>query len=193
MPFGLTNAPAVFQRLIQKVLEGLNPDDGSGFIMAYIDDNLVYSHTLEEHLDHLRKVIARLRSANLKLKPSKCRFMQSKVEYLGHIITASGLKPSPHLTNAVREFPRPSNTHEVRRFLGMSSYYRRFNCNFAKIAQPLHKLTCKGAVFEWSTECKEAFNLLKKRLATPPMLAFPSFDSDFTLETDASIQGLGAI
>ena len=119
--------------------------------------------------------------------------MRPEVEYLGHVITASGLKPSPHLTNAVLEFPRPSNTHELRRFLGMSSYYRRFIHNFARIAQPLHQLTCKGATFEWSTECEEAFKSLKERLATPPVLAFPPFDSDFTLETDASILGLGAI
>ena len=107
MPFGLTNAPAVFQRLIQKVLEGLNPEDGNGFVAAYIDDILVYSRTLEEHLDHLQEVIARLHSANFKLKPSKCEFVRPKVEYLGHVITANGLKTSSRLTSAVLEFPRP--------------------------------------------------------------------------------------
>ena len=193
MPFGLTNAPAVFQRLIQKVLGGLNPEDGNGFVTAYIDDILVYSRTLEDHLSHLQKVIARLRSANLKLKPSKCEFVQAEVEYLGHIITPSGLKTSPRLTSAVLKFPRPGNVREVWRFLGMSSYYRWFICNFARIAQPLHNLTCKGASFEWSTECEEAFKSLKEQLVTPPVLAFPSFDIDFTFETDASIQGLGAI
>ena len=150
MPFGLTNALAAFQKLIQKVLEGLNPEDGNDFVIAYIDDILVYSHTLEGHLDHLQNVIARLCSANLRLKPSKCKFVQAEVEYLGHVITPSGLKTS--LTSAVLDFPQPINVHEVRRFLGISSYYRRFICNFAKIAQPLHHLTCKGASFEWSTE-----------------------------------------
>ena len=120
------------------------------------------------HLDHLQKVIAHLCSANLKLKPSKCKFVRPDVEYLGHVITTSGLKTSPRLTNAVLEFPQPSNLHEVRRFLGMLSYYRRFIRNFAKIAQPLHDLMCKGATFEWSTGCEEAFKLLKERLATPP-------------------------
>ena len=183
----------MFQRLIQKVLEGLNPDDGTGFVAAYIDDILVYSQTLEEHLDHLRRVIARLRSANLKLKPSKCNFIRPEVEYLGHVITAGGLKTNPRLTNAVLEFPRPSSVHDVRRFLGMSSYYRRFIRNFSKIAQPLHSLTQKGTHFEWTAECDEAFKSLKERLATPPVLAFPSFDDDFTLETDASVLGLGVI
>ena len=101
MPFSLTNAPAVFQRLIQKVLDGLNPDDGNGFVTAYIDDIPVYSCTLEEHLDHLQKVIAHLRSVNLKLKSSKCEFVWPEVKYLGHVITASGLKTSPCLTQCL--------------------------------------------------------------------------------------------
>ena len=167
------------------MLEGLNPEDGNRFVTAYIDDILAYSRTLEGHLDHLQKVITHLCSANLRLKPSKCKFVQAQVEYLGHIITPSRLKTSPRLTSAVLEFPRPSNVHEVRRYLGMSSYYRRFICNFAKIAQSLHNLTCKGASFEWSAKCEEAFKLLKEQLATPLVLAFPSFDVDFTLETDA--------
>ena len=101
MPFGLTNAPAAFQRLIQEVLEGLNPEDGNGFVTAYIDDILIYSRTLEGYLDHLKKVIARLRSTNLRLKPSKCKFVQAEVEYLGHVITPSRLKTIPCLTSAV--------------------------------------------------------------------------------------------
>ena len=120
MPFGLTYAPAVFQRLIEKVLEGLNPEDGNEFVTAYKDDILVYSHTLGEHPRPLAKAYCSLAFANLKLKSSKCKFVRSEVEYLSRTITTSGLKPSPHLTNAVSEFPQPSNTCEVRRFLGMS-------------------------------------------------------------------------
>lgn len=106
MPFGLTtNAPAVFQRLIHKVLEGLDPEDGNTFVTTYLDDILVYSRTLEEHLANLQKVISRLRAANFKLKPSKCEFVRPEVEYLKHIITASGLRASPRVTNAVLEFP----------------------------------------------------------------------------------------
>ena len=136
MPFGLTNAPAVFQRLMQKVLNGLNPDDGKQFVAAYLDDILIFSETLQDHLTHLRKVIDRQKSANLKLKPAKCMFVRKEGEYLGHIITANGLKPNPRITDAVRNFPTPENVQGVRRFLGMASYYRRFIAGCAKIAQP---------------------------------------------------------
>ena len=125
-------------------MEGLNPEDGNGFATAYIDDILVYSRTLKEHLGHCTLAF---------------EFVRPKVEYLSHIITASGLKTSPRLprlTNAVLEFLQPSNVHG---FLGMSSYYRRFIQNFA---QPLHDLMCKGATFEWSTRREEAFKLLKE-------------------------------
>ena len=126
MLFGLTNAPAVFQRLIQKVLAGLNPRDGKDFVAAYLDDILIFSHTLEDHLAHLRKVIDRLKAVNLKPKPTKCKFVRKEVEYLGHLITAEGLRPNVRLTEAVQNFPRPENVQGVRRFLGMTSYYRRF-------------------------------------------------------------------
>ena len=104
MPFGLTNAPAVFQKLIQQVLTGLNPEDGNDFVTAYIDDILIFSPTLHEHLEHLRKVIERLQDANLKLKPTKCKFAKGGVDYLGHVITVTGLKTNPRLTDAVQEF-----------------------------------------------------------------------------------------
>ena len=193
MPFGLTNAPAVFQRLMQKVLNGLNPDDGKQFVAAYLDDILIFSETLQDHLTHLRKVIDRLKSANLKLKPAKCMFVRKEVEYLGHIITANGLKPNPRITDAVRNFPTPENVQGVRRFLGMSSYYRRFIAGFAKIAQPLHRLTAKDVPFDWSSDCETAFSTLKDKLVSPPVLAYRRFDEAFTLETDASIRGLGAV
>ena len=193
MPFGLTNAPAVFQRLMQRVISGLNPDGGTAFVAAYLDDILVFSKTLPEHLDHLKTVISRLRSVDLKLKPSKCKFVCKEVEYLGHVITSSGLRPNARLTEAVRNFPRPENVGAVRRFLGLASYYRRFIQDFAKIACPLHGLTVKDAPFDWTPEREVAFTTLKAKLITSPVLAYPSFDKDFTLETDASIQGLGAV
>ena len=193
MPFGLMNAPAVFQRLMQQVLAGLNPEDGNPFVSVYIDDILVFSSTFEEHLDHLRRVIGRLREANLRLKPTKCLFVRDEVEHLGHSLTRQGLMPNQRLTVAVQEFPKPKNLHDVRRFLGLSSYYRRFIPKFAKIAQPLHRLTAKDVPFVWSPECEEAFKTLKRQLSVPPVLAYPAFDRDFTLETDASSQGLGAV
>ena len=189
----MPNAPAVFQRLMQKVLARLNPEDGREFVTAYLDDILVFSSTLEEHLCHLRKVVNRLKSVNLKLKPVKCQFVRGEVEYLGHVITPLGLKPNARLTEAVQNFPRPRDCHGVRRFLGMASYYRRFVAGFAKIAQPLHRLTAKDVPFNWTAECESAFVMLKDKLVTPPVLAYPSFEKDFTLETDASVLGLGAV
>ncbi len=126
MPFGLTNAPAVFQRLMQKVVSGLNSEEGPDFVGVYIDDILVYSQTLTEHLDHLRRVLERLRQAGLKLKPSKCHFIRQSVEFLGHVITPQGLKPNPRQVQAVQEFPVPKSVTQARQFLGLTSYYRRF-------------------------------------------------------------------
>ena len=107
MPFGLTNAPAVFQRLMQRVLSGLNPSDGKEFVTAYLDDILVFSSSFSDHLHHLQNVLSRLKSVNLKIKPSKCQFMRREVEYLGHVIT---LKPNARLTEAILNFPRPDVT-----------------------------------------------------------------------------------
>ena len=193
MPFGLKNAPSVFQRLMHSVIADLNPRDGRQFVAVYVDDMVVWSPTLTEHLSHLKEVIGRCLERNLKFKLSKCRFMLKEVEYLGHLITADGLKANHKITTAVLEFPRPDDLKELRRFLGLTSYYRRFISNFATIAQPLYHLTAKEVPFIWSLECEEAFASLKTRLATPPVLAYPSFDRDFTLETDASIKGLGAV
>ena len=193
MPFGLTNALAVFQRLMSQVLNGLNPESDPDFVEVYIDDVLIFSRSLEEHLQHLRRVLERLRSANLKLKPSKCHFIRQEVEYLGHIITPDGLKPNPGRVEAVQQFPVPESVTQVRQFLGLTSYYRRFIDGFAKIASPLHSLTKKNAQFIWNSECQTAFDSLKQKLIDSPILVYPNFDQSFMLETDASIKGLGAI
>ena len=193
MPFGLKNAPSVFQRLMQQVLSGVNPENGPSFVAAYIDDLLIFSVSLQEHLDHLRKVIHRLREVGLKVNPGKCQFTRREVEYLGHIITPEGLKPNNKLVEAVRDYSPPKTVQQLRRFLGLASYYRRFVNQFAKVVEPLHRLTCKNVVFEWSQECQAAFQGLKKKLVTPPVLAYPNFDVDFILETDASHQRLGTV
>ena len=138
-------------------------------------------------------MIQRLAEANLKLKPVKCRFACKEVEYLGHLITPSGLKPNPRLVSAVQEFQPPKDVRELRRFLGLTSYYRKFIPKFAKVAEPLHYLTRKEMEFMWSDDCQHAFNSLKQKLIEAPVLAYPSFDKDFILETDASIKGVGAI
>ena len=171
----------------------LNPDSGPDFVSVYMDDILVFSQCLDDHLAHLRQVMGRLMKVGLKLKPAKCHFARAELEYLGHVITRDGLKTNPRLVEAVQEFPTPRNIHDVRRFLGLSSYYRRFIPNFARVAKPLHQLTCKGARFEWTAECEEAFQSLKGKLTSAPVLAYPRFYRDFTLETDALICGLGAV
>ena len=193
MPFGLTNAPAVFQRLMQRVLMGVNPPQGPDFVSVYIDDILIFSESIEDHLQHLQLVLERLVEAKLKLKPSKCRFIRNQVEYLGHVITPEGLKTSPKLLEAVKKFPVPRNLREVRQYLGLCSYYRRFISQFAAVARPLHLLTRKGADFRWCTECEQAFETLKRRLTEAPVLAYPQARKPFILETDASGGGLGAV
>ena len=165
---------------------------GPDFVSVYLDDILVFSKDLNEYLEHLRLVIECLVEVGLKLKPSKCKFAQHELEYLGHVVSREGLRTNPKLTEAVVDFPRPQSVRDVRRFLGLASYYRRFILHFAKISRPLHKLTCKDTRFDWSPECQIAFQELKQRLSSAPVLAYPNFDAQFVLETDASIKGLGA-
>ena len=191
MPFGMCNAPATFQRLMEVVLAGLIWDS----CFAYIDDVLVCSHTFEDHLEHLRQVFSRLRQAGLRLKARKCLFLREEVPYLGHVVTRSGIKPDPSKTEKMRNYPPPTDVSEVRQFLGLASYYRRFVPQFASIASPLHSLLKKDAVFSWTSECQKAFDRLKNLLVSAPVLAYPQFQSKypFILETDASKKGLGAV
>ena len=191
MPFGLCNAPATFQRLMQKTLTGLGGDQP--FCSVYIDDVIVFSKTVEEHLDHLAQVFNRLRKIGLKLHPQKCSFTHPKVLYLGHIISSEGIAPNPDKVRAVREFQIPTNARAVREFLGIAGYYRRFVPNFAKVAGPLHALTRQQVPFVWTPKCQEAFEKLKELLVSPPVLAYPCFAKPFVLHTDASGLGLGAV
>ena len=189
MPFGLCNAPATFQRLMETVLAGL----ARKTCMVYIDDILVFSKTFEEHLTHLEQIFNRLRQAGLRLKLKKCTFAQPKVEYLGHVVTRDGIEVDPKKVEAVKGFPQPTNLKTLRSFLGLASYYRRFIPNFSKEARPLHSLTGKNAPFVWTPTCQQAFDKLKQLLTNAPVLAFPNFELDFILETDASGDGLGAV
>jgi len=189
MPFGLTNAPSIFQQLMHRVLQSLNPAEGPDFVSVYIDDVLVFFPTLEDHLQHLQLVIERLYEVGLKLQPSKCHFIRKEVEYLGHLVTPTGLKTNPRLVEAVKAFPTPNRAKGVRQFLGLASYYRKFIPQFAKVAQPLHNLTCDQVVFSWDNSCENAFNTLKQKLINS---AYPSFTRPFVLETDACLEGLGA-
>ena len=160
MPFGLTNAPATFQRLMECVLAGLTGEQ----CLIYLDDIIVFSSTFEEHLRRLANVFAALREAGLKLKPSKCFFAQKEVHYLGHVISAAGVSPDPAKTEVVSSYPIPTDLKQLRQFLGLANYYRRFVPDYSKIAEPLHKLLRKGVTYNWNTACQEAFTELKHRL-----------------------------
>jgi len=150
LPFGLCNSPATFQRLMTHALRGLEWD----ICLVYIDDLIIFSRTFDAHLLHLEKVFKRLKEANVRLKPSKCYFVQSKVDYLGHVVSAEGLRPNPNKIKAVQEFPVPVNSTGVKAFLGLCNYYRRFGKGFVQIASPLNKLTSKHAKFEWTDKCQ---------------------------------------
>lgn len=189
MAFGLCNAPSCFQRLMECVLRGLTWK----IALIYLDDVLVYSRTFDAHLEHLRLVFDRFREAELKLKPSKCHFGQKKVKFLGHVISKDGVLPDPDKISAIKEYPVPRSVKDVRAFLGLANYYRKFVKDFAKIAGPLHDLTKKGLKFQWSDACQSAFETLKEALTQAPILAYPDFTLEFTLATDASDHGLGYV
>ena len=189
VPFGLCNAPATFSRLMDRVLAGLHWET----CLFYLDDIIVFSSTWEEHLARLREVFERLGHAKLKLGAAKCTFAAKEVSYLGHRVTEEGLLPDPSLLAAIRDIPPPKTATEVRSFLGLAGYYRRYVKGFAAIAAPLQSLTKKDTLFHWSEDCQAAFDQLKARLTTSPIIAFPDFSQEFRLYTDASTAGLGAI
>ena len=189
MSFGLTNAPPTFQRLMQRVLHGLDWK----ICLVYIDDVIIFSETFQEHLSRLATVFDRLREANLKLKPSKCHFARSSVNFLGFVVSSEGILPDPSKLNAVETFPVPSSVKDIRSFLGLCNYYRRFVKDFAKIASPLNRLTRKSVPFVWDPSCEAAFQDLKARLCSSPILAYPDFSQAFHLHTDASQYAIGYV
>ena len=189
MHFGLCNAPATFQRLMDRVLSGLQ----WRVCLVYLDDVIVVGKTFEDHLQHPKDVFHRLRLAGLKLQPPKCAFCKERVEFLGHIVSATGVAVDPDKTEKVAQWPIPVDRREVQQFLGLANYYRRFVRDFATIARPLHRLTEKMAPFEWTDQCQGAFEELRRRLTSAPVLAYPNSVDPFILDTDASDTGIGAI
>ena len=189
MPFGLCNAPGTFQRLMERVLAGLHWIS----CLVYLDDIIIFSQSIDDHLQKLREVFVRLQGAGLKIKPIKCFLLQRSVHYLGHVVSSKGVETDPKKVSCVKEWPTPKDIKELRQFLGLASYYRRFIKSFALKANPLYRLTEKGRRWEWTKECGESFTALKQTLASAPILAFPNFDNDFILDTDASTDGLGAV
>ena len=191
MPYGLSNAPGTFERLMETVLRGMQWERA----VLYLDDIIVFSDSVEEHLKRLEEILQRLRAANLMLKPSKCHFFKHQVEFLGHIVSQDGVSTDPHKVEAVKEWPIPRRVRDVRAFLGLTGYYRRFIQNYGEIAKPLHKLTEKNTEFVWTTERERAFQKLKSSLTTAPILGYPSAEEDdvFLLDTDASNCHIGAV
>lgn len=192
MPFGLRNAPATFQRLMQLVLQGLTWQA----CLVFIDDVIIMGRTITEHNDRLRAVLERLREANLRLKPSKCRFANTSMIALGHRVSKAGIAVDESKTAAVRDWPTPRNSKEVKSFLGLTSYYRRFVRNYSKIAEPLRRLTLPTERFQWTPAAEAAFNELKVALTSAPILAFPDTSptsSEYILDTDASDCAVGAV
>ncbi|GFT05968.1 hypothetical protein TNCV_3927031 [Trichonephila clavipes] len=149
--------------------------------------------TFEEHLQNIRKVLSKLSDANLKLNPSKCKFFQKEVNYLGHIISAEGVRTDPEKVSAVKNWKRPENLRELRSFLGLCTYYRKFVKGFSNIARPLHKLTESKQKFQWTKECEDSFLQLKEALTSSPILIYPQPDKPFILDTDASNESVGAV
>ncbi|KAL7880767.1 hypothetical protein SRHO_G00030210 [Serrasalmus rhombeus] len=189
MPMGISNAPPSFQRLMELVLRGLHWN----ICLIYLDDIIVYSTDFAQHLQHLKEVFQRFRSAGLKLKPSKCHLACSSVTFLGHQVSSAGVRPDLSNTEKVVSWPVPHSATEVRAFLGLCSYYRRFIKHFSHIAEPLHRLTHKGVLFEWSPAAADAFKTLKHALTSPPILAFPNLSAPFLLYTDASLHAIGSV
>lgn len=198
MPFGLCNSPATFQRLMEACLG----DENFNILVLYLDDILVFSRTIEEHIDRLDQVFMKLKSNGLKIKPTKCHFFQKEIRFLGHIVSERGVSTDPDKTAVIESWPIPTTEKQLRSFLGLASYYRRFVQGFASTAAPLHALLSrpkntklKAEQFQklWTDECTKSFNALKEKLISPPILGFPDFSQEFILEIDASFEGLGAV
>ncbi|GJW49707.1 putative reverse transcriptase domain-containing protein [Tanacetum coccineum] len=189
MPFGLTNVPVVFMDLMNRVCK-LYLDK---FVIVFIDDILIYSRNKEEHADHLRIILELLKKEKLYAKFSKCDFWISIVQFLGHVIDSQGIHVDPAKIEAVKNWASPTTPTEVRQFLGLAGYYRRFIEGFSKIAKPLTELTQKNKKYIWGENQESAFQLLKQKLCEAPILALPEGNDDFVVYCDASHQGLGAV
>lgn len=200
MPFGLCNAPGTFQRLMQRIFG----DQQGQSLLLYLDDIVVFSSSVAQHLQRLEVVLGRLQQEGLKVKLEKCSFFKREARYLGHVISGQGVSTDPEKIEAVSKWQVPTSVSELRSFLGFASYYRRFVDGFAKLAGPLHrrvaelsgqakKRASKSEPFLWDEHCQESFEALKQQLCTAPVLAYADFSLPFILEIDASHSGLGAV
>ena len=184
-PFGLTQAPAYFQRLINKVIKGLP------FAFGYLDDVLIHNPDIKSHLQHMKILFQRLREADLKLKDSKCNYFKTHVQYLGHLVSGKGIKPLPEKLESVKKMQAPTTPKEIKQFLGLVGYYRKFIPRFADIARPMTNLTRQDITFEWTLQCQASFEMLKDALITSPILKYPDPNKPYTcLLMQANMLGL---
>lgn len=189
MPFGLCNAPATFERMMDSVLRGLKWKT----CFCYLDDIVVFSSTFAEHLQRLDEVLTCISNAGLQLNSKKCRFASKTIKVLGHVVSKDGIRPDPDKIAAVVDFPRPLTQKDLRSFLGLASYFRRFIRNFATIASPLNQLLQSGASYDWSNQCQHAFEALKSALTSGPVLCHFDETKPTILHTDASGHGIGGV
>jgi hypothetical protein len=189
MSFGLTNAPAHFMYLMNSVFM----QELDKFVVVFIDDILIYSKNEEEHAEHLRIVLSRLREHLLYAKFSKCEFWLKKVPFLGHVLSGDGIFVDPTKVHEVLDWKAPTTIHEVRSFLGLAGYYRHFILDFSKIAKPMTRFLKKDRKFDWTLECEQAFHTLWTLLTSAPMLAQPNIEKPFDVYCDASCTGLGCV
>jgi len=189
MPFGLCNAPSTFQRMMDKIIR----PEWRAFIQTYIDDIITYSKSFSSHLDHLKILHETLRKNNLTVKLSKCHFAEKSVKFLGHIISAEGIKPNPEKIDAIKAWKQPTDVSAVRSFLGAVGWYRKFIPHFAEIAVPLFHLTKKNTPFKFDETCQKSFNILRDALMKEPVLRQADLSKDYYFTSDASDVALGAV
>ncbi|GJU92631.1 putative reverse transcriptase domain-containing protein, partial [Tanacetum coccineum] len=189
MPFGLTNAPTVFMDLMNRVCKPYLDK----FVIVFINDILIYSKSKEEHSEHLKIILDLLKKEKLYAKFSKCEFWLESVQFLSHVINNEGVHVNLAKIEVIKKWPVPTSPTEVRQFMGLAGYYRRFIEGFSLIAKPLTKLTQKNKKFEWGADEDEAFQKLKQDLCTAPILALPEGLDDFVFYCDASLKGYGAV
>ena len=190
LPFWLHGAPATIQRMMDHLLVGC-----TGYAAAYLDDVVIHSTSWEDHVHNIDSILRKLREAGLTIKPNKCQFAIGQCTYLGHVVGNGEVHPETSKIQAVQDFPTPTTKKQVRAFLGLTGYYRKFIADYASLADPLADLTRKDAPnrIKWKPDCETAFRTLKAKLCSEPLLKSPHFDRVFILQTDASDRGIGAV